>query len=215
MSLLFKDNFLKLPVCFSELLISNYDNTRFFQSEISSTLFRQFANDYFKPENMKKQSPPIILFAQMRDYRKILNLRQIVDNTKKLRTKLNSDYYVTDLQLESLATKQLSRLFSRTRIFVSVSGSSLLNMLWMPRGSTVIEILPPCLGFGKSNPRELSIYNHLADQSGHSYVSVVGGVCDAETLEEAKARKEDDFEVDVSLLESHISDVFMGQFHHV
>lgn len=58
------------------------------------------------------------------------------------------------------------RLFSSTSLLVGQHGAGLANMLWMPRGSAVVEILPP------SPPWVAPIFSNLAAALGHRIVVV-------------------------------------------
>lgn len=60
-------------------------------------------------------------------------------------------------------------LFSRTRVLVGQHGAGLANMVWMPPGSVVIEILPPVHCIGHRNRR---LFRALAACMGHSYAAV-------------------------------------------
>lgn len=56
--------------------------------------------------------------------------------------------------------------FSGARVLVGQHGAGLANMLWMPKGSSVVEIKPP---LGKD---EDFIFKNLAVVLGHNYISV-------------------------------------------
>lgn len=53
------------------------------------------------------------------------------------------------------------QLFSSTSLLIGQHGAGLANMLWMPRGSAVVEILPP------SPPWVEPIFSNLATALGH------------------------------------------------
>jgi capsular polysaccharide biosynthesis protein len=52
------------------------------------------------------------------------------------------------------------------RVLVGQHGAGLANMIWMPAGSTVVELLPPL------NRQVRTIYRELAAVLGHSYTTV-------------------------------------------
>jgi len=54
-------------------------------------------------------------------------------------------------------------LFSSTNLLIGQHGAGLANMLWMPKGSTIIEILPP------SPPWVAPIFANLAGALGHQH----------------------------------------------
>lgn len=72
-------------------------------------------------------------------------------------------------------------------LLVGQHGAGLVNMLWMPTGSTVVELLPPL------NRQVRTIYLELAAVLGHSYLAVpqesVHAPVDAAALVEALRRR--------------------------
>lgn len=56
--------------------------------------------------------------------------------------------------------------FVHTRVLVGQHGAGLANMLWMPAGGTVVEILPPM------QPWVMPIFANLAAALGHRHIAV-------------------------------------------
>jgi len=57
-------------------------------------------------------------------------------------------------------------IFANTRILVGQHGAGLTNMLWMPPGGTVIEILPPL------EPWVSPIFERLSSTLGHKHIAI-------------------------------------------
>jgi capsular polysaccharide biosynthesis protein len=73
----------------------------------------------------------------------------------------------TDLVEAGLLTpvQQVNR-FAAASVLVGQHGAGLANMLWMPTGSTVIEIIP-------QEKRKKRYFEALARALGHAYVAVI------------------------------------------
>ncbi len=65
-----------------------------------------------------------------------------------------------------IAPAEQIRLFAGANAIVGQHGAGLVHMLWLPRGSTVVEIAPPLV------PGVDHIFGELAEVLGHRYVVV-------------------------------------------
>lgn len=88
-----------------------------------------------------------------------------------------------------MPTEQIE-IFVGTRVLVGQHGAGLTNMLWMPTGGTVIEILPPL------EPWVSPIFKKLAITLGHTHVAIPqesnhGNIDTAVLLEAIKNAQED------------------------
>lgn len=75
---------------------------------------------------------------------------------------------------EDLSFAQQVSLFARTRLLIGIHGAGLTNMVFMPEGGAVIELLPTRNGIFDLRPNTLSIrhdpcYVRLAAAMGHHY----------------------------------------------
>ena len=73
------------------------------------------------------------------------------------------DPQVTIVDSAHLSPHEQVSLFSSTSLLIGQHGAGLANMLWMPTGSTVVEILPP------SPPWVEPIFANLAAALGHQH----------------------------------------------
>lgn len=78
------------------------------------------------------------------------------------------------VHFEELDFADQVRLLAETRLLVSIHGAGLTNMLWMPHGGEVIEIIAKRHGLPDWNPvrrsfRHDACYVRLADACGHRY----------------------------------------------
>lgn len=70
------------------------------------------------------------------------------------------------VELTGMAPAEQIRLFSRATVIVGQHGAGLAHMLWLPAGSTVVEIQPPLV------PGVDHIFRELALALGHRYAVV-------------------------------------------
>lgn len=70
------------------------------------------------------------------------------------------------VELTGMVPGDQVRLFSHATAIIAQHGAGLAHMLWMPRGSTVLEIQPPLV------PGVDHIFRELATELGHTYVRV-------------------------------------------
>ena len=70
------------------------------------------------------------------------------------------------VELTGLAPAEQIRLFTQATAIIGQHGAGLVHMLWMPPGSTVVEIQPPLV------PGVDHIFRELAAELGHTYVRV-------------------------------------------
>jgi hypothetical protein len=93
-------------------------------------------------------------------------LRRSVPNMGEARARLSGAGIRNDMvELETTGLRDQVILFSKTRVLVAQHGAALTNMLWMPPGGVIVEILPPV---GIFSP----YFSKLAEVCGHHYVTV-------------------------------------------
>ena len=111
------------------------------------------------------------------DKRQIRNADLFADHLKKMRT----DLEFVDIYFEGTNISYQVVLLSQARIFVSIHGSGLANLVWMHHGGTVIEISPPMF--------EHDWFEKAADDVGVKYYKFeADGTEDSEMLRECKSR---------------------------
>lgn len=89
--------------------------------------------------------------------RSIPNLREVVTSPSFV----SPPDVVQVVDSAHLGPVEQMQLFSSTSLLIGQHGAGLANMLWMPRGSAVVEILPP------SPPWVEPIFSNLASALGH------------------------------------------------
>lgn len=89
--------------------------------------------------------------------------RRSIPNVADLAARLARTWPTQLVDTAELEPAEQIRLHTRTRVLVGQHGAGLANMLWMPTGSCVIEVLPPM-------PDHLrNIFRNLAAALGHRY----------------------------------------------
>ena len=92
--------------------------------------------------------------------------RRSVPNLRELPAHLSPDVDAEVVDLARVEPKaQIERMRS-ARILVGQHGAGLLHMIWMPPGSTIVEIAPPL------PPEVIHIFERLAACLGHRYTRI-------------------------------------------
>ena len=101
----------------------------------------------------------ISFFKRRSRQRRIINSRQVERTTRKIGYETvedNDDFYRNQVQI-----------FSNLSVGISAGGAMLANMIFMPKGSTMV-----CLRSSRQN--ELELWKNLAEAVGINYFDVVG-----------------------------------------
>lgn len=103
--------------------------------------------------------------------RTVLNEEEVLRALHPLGVEL---YHFEDLDFEGQV-----RLMQETKCLNSIHGAGLTNMMFMPEGGSVIEIIPRKHGFfdykyGRNSIRHEPCYVRLADVFGHRHAAVLG-----------------------------------------
>jgi capsular polysaccharide biosynthesis protein len=90
--------------------------------------------------------------------------------------------FLSNYDIEVVCTEELSfheqvKLFSSTKVLISIHGAGLTNMIFMPAGGAVIELLPYRNGIFDLRPNTLSFkhdpcFLRLAEAMGHEYIYI-------------------------------------------
>jgi hypothetical protein len=129
------------PLSFADALGSSFGSSRLlaplrrryhrFQSALQA-----FSSSHYLPSSVLSEGMDV-LFVQRADNRVVRNLPQLVAAVEAA----GLSWAVCDLSV--LKFWQQVSVFSRVRIFVAVSGTSLHNVLWMAPSAQVIFFMPP------------------------------------------------------------------------
>jgi len=92
--------------------------------------------------------------------------RRSVPNLAELPALLGSVGHCEILDAAEVQVESQLKSFTRTSTIVGQHGAGLANMIWMPRGGRVIEILPP------TPSHAVEIFRNLARACGHEYVVI-------------------------------------------
>lgn len=92
--------------------------------------------------------------------------RRSIPNLAEVADRLERSWPVALVDAADLAPAAQIRLHASTRVLIGQHGAGLANMIWMPPGSYVVEVLPPM-------PAHLSvIFRNLAAALGHRYTAI-------------------------------------------
>ena len=87
-------------------------------------------------------------------------------NEAELESQLAKEGFMV-IHTEHYSVAEQARLFSNTQCVVTPHGAGLANVIFVPRGGRVIELLPPACA-------NAQIYRHIACACGLGYASVTG-----------------------------------------
>jgi hypothetical protein len=102
--------------------------------------------------------------------------RFVLNETEVLRS--ISHFATQVVCFEDMSFREQVALLSRTKVLIGIHGAGLTNMMFMPPGGTVIELLPKRNGVFDYNRirnsfRHDACYVRLAQAFGHTYVPVI------------------------------------------
>jgi Glycosyltransferase 61 len=147
------------PRCFRRLAVGpgahHFGGPGF--EQIDASLLRQFAARLAAPPPSSGGAAPFALVVQRSNDRLLLNAGELVDALGALRVDARL------VHLETLPFDEQVALVRRARFLVSVHGSALVNMLWLPADATVVELFP----YEFTRPS----YEHLSALLGLRYVA--------------------------------------------
>jgi capsular polysaccharide biosynthesis protein len=124
--------------------------------------------------------------------------RKIVNEKEVIATLLRYGFNV--VYCENYTFFEQVSLFSKAKYLASNHGAGLTNMLFMPRGSTVLELLKR-----KTNPvrHHSKLFWYMADALGHKYYQQI---CEPTDVDELFF--EGDIDVDIELLNKNLEILF-------
>ncbi len=177
---------------FKELdIISNPYSGHFNEAQIN--LFRQRLLDRVVPDSSRSgRTRKIYISRRGARARKVVNEDEVIS--------FLSESGFDCLELDNMSFVEQVRIFSECSTLVSLHGAGLTNMLFMPRGSHVIEIYP-----GDFDARDYfnACYRRLADVLGISHTYLFA---DREFPENAFTLDTDNVRVNIEEFEQWIAD---------
>lgn len=117
----------------------------------------EILRSFFTPGSPFPASEKIIYVSRLKSSRSF-------PDEKLLVRQLSSHPKVEIVEAETLSFEQQRQLFSGARALIGVHGAGMTNQVWMPRGSSVFEIIDPAY----SN----AVYESLAKILGHTYSNI-------------------------------------------